>query len=268
MLKLIPVSLLALFVGGWATQSLVSAEAASANTRPFKYEEPTSLTATIYAKDAGQKKVLFKFKRTAARSGSKISVVRDFTYPDGKLAARERAIYNGDELVSYALEELQIGAAGSVSIRREAGQPAKGILAFEYNKDAAAGGKAKTSTEGLRDDTLISDMVAQFLASHWGELARGEKVKCRYVVVPRRETVGFTFVKDSESSYQGRKALVLRMEATSMIIARLVDPLYFTVEKDAPHRVLQLVGRTTPKVKAGSAWEDLDALTVFDWPAR
>jgi hypothetical protein len=247
----------------WANQSLVHAQS---NPRPLNYEEPTLLTATIYAKDAGPKKVLYRFKRTATRFGMKVSVVREFSYPDGKPAARERAVYEGDDLTSYALEELQIGAAGSTTIQRESGNPAKSVLLFEYTKDVGAAGKAKTSTEVLRNDTLTSDMVASFLASHWAELARGEKVRCRYIVVPRRETVGFTFVKDAEASYQGRKALVLRMEATSPIIARLVDPLYFTVERDAPHRVFQLVGRTTPKVKVGSSWEDLDAITVFDWP--
>ena len=247
----------------WASQGFVSAQS---TPHPLQYEEPTVLTATIYAKDARPRKVLYRFKRTATRSGTKVSVVREFTYPDGRPAARERAVYEGDDLVSYALEELQIGAAGIATIQREAGNPAKSVLLFEYTKDLGAGSKAKTSTEAFRNDTLTSDMVATFLASHWAELARGEKVKCRYVVVPRRETVGFTFVKDADTSYQGRKALVLRMEATSPIIARLVDPVYFTVESDAPHRVFQFVGRTTPKAKVGSAWEDLDALTVFDWP--
>jgi hypothetical protein len=29
--------------------------------------------------------------------------------------------------------------------------------------------------------------------------------------------------------------------------------------------VLQYDGRTTPKLKDGSKWKDLDAATVFDW---
>jgi len=58
------------------------------------------------------------------------------------------------------------------------------------------------------------------------------------------------------------------MEPTSPIIARLIDPVIFTVEKDGPHRVLQYVGRVTPKTKAGTKWADLDATFVFDWPDR
>jgi hypothetical protein len=110
-------------------------------------------------------------------------------------------------------------------------------------------------------------MVAAFLADHWGELARGEKVKCRYVVVPRRETVGFTFTKEADTTAQGRGVLVIKMEATSLIIAALVDPVFFTVEKTGQHHILQYVGRVTPKAKIRETWEDLDALVVFDWPA-
>jgi hypothetical protein len=57
------------------------------------------------------------------------------------------------------------------------------------------------------------------------------------------------------------------MEATSLIIAQLVDPVLFTVEKDGQHRVLQYVGRVTPKTKAGNKWNDLDATFVFEWPS-
>ena len=268
MQNLIPISLVALFIGGGENLTFASAESTNASARPLNYEAPALLTGTIYAKDPGQKQVLFKFKRTATRAGSKISVVREYTYPDGKPAVRERAIYDGDDLVSFALEELQIGAAGSATIRREPGNSLRGTISFEYTEGAASGAKPKTSTEALRNDTVISDMVAPFLASHWAELAGGRKVRCRYVVVPRRETVGFAFVKESETTCQGRKAVILRMEATSFIIARLVDPLYFTVEAEAPHRVFQFVGRLTPKVKVGSAWEDLDGLMIFDWPNR
>jgi hypothetical protein len=90
-------------------------------------------------------------------------------------------------------------------------------------------------------------------------------VKCRYIVVPRRETVGFTFTKEAASTWQGRQVLIVRMEASSQVIAALVNPLVFTVEQAWPHRVLQYVGRTTPKTQAGSKWKDLDAVTVFDW---
>jgi hypothetical protein len=111
-------------------------------------------------------------------------------------------------------------------------------------------------------------MVGPFLASHWAALQRGEKVKCRYIVVPRAETVGFTFSKDSEAAGSDQDVLIVKMEATSPFLSPLVDPLFFTIEKAPPHRVLRYAGRTTPRIKAGSKWKDLDALTVLTGKRR
>jgi hypothetical protein len=253
--------LAALLSGAGGQKELVGAEAHQATGRKLKYEWPASMTGAIYA--SGTNHLLFTFKRSATRSGSILKARRDFTYPDSKPAARERVVYDGDELVAYELEELQIGAAGSATIRRAPDNPAKGTIEFSYTSEP--GGRPKVHTESLRDNTLTADMIGPFLRSRWEGLSRGEKVKCRYLVLPRRETVGFTFVKASDSTWHGREVLIVRMEPTSLFVSALVDPLVFTIEKAPPHRVLQYVGRTTPKIRVRGEWKDLDAVTVFDW---
>ena len=62
--------------------------------------------------------------------------------------------------------------------------------------------------------------------------------------------------------------VIIKMEPTSLIIARLVDPVFFTLEKNDQHRVLRYTGRVTPKTKVGNKWDDLDATVVFDWPSQ
>jgi hypothetical protein len=235
----------------------------NANGQPLKYEEPRQLTGAIYALGTDSRKLMFKFRREATRSGDQLNVQRDFTYPDGKLAAQEHVVYIGDRLVLYELKELQIGASGGARIRRHADNAAKGSIEFTYSTEA--GHPSRVRTEVLADNTLIADMVGPFLASHWEAIRRGEKIKCRYIVVPRTETVGFTFLKDPASGPQDGRALRVRMEATSPFVAALVDPLFFTIEQAPPHRVLQYAGRTTPKVQVAGKWKDLDAVTVFDW---
>jgi len=263
--KLTPLGVAVVLMCAGVVRDSCAGEDTNRAASSFMYEGPVELTGTIYAKDSNPRKLLYRFKRQAARSGAKVNVVRDYMNPDGTPAARERIFYDGDKLVSFELEELQIGAGGSARLRYEPGNPQKGTTTFEYNKDSRDAKAAKTSDESLRVDTLVGDMIAPFLAKHWNELSRGDKVKCRYVVVPRRETVGFTFSRDSETANEGHPSLVIRMEATSPFIAALVDPLYFTVGKESPHRVMQYVGRVTPKIKKGDNWEDLDALVVFDW---
>ncbi len=263
----IPTTVFALFsilaLTGVGGMDCVAAEATNTGSIFSVYEEPKLLTGAVYGSEPGSKKLLYKFTRVATRSGSQVKVQRDFTYPDGKLASREVITYEGNALVSFELEEQQIGASGSAKIRRERDNPAKNGIDFSYSK--GPGGKAKLRTEDLAGNTLNSDMIANFLAAHWDKLARGEKLKSRYIVVPRAETVGFTFVKEPETTGQDRKVTIVRMEATSAILAALVDPLFFTMENAPPHRVLQYAGRTTPKIQVSGKWKDLDAVTVFDW---
>jgi hypothetical protein len=253
-----------ILAGYFQGQHASLADSIQSDNAKLLYEEPRTLTGAIYAAgSSGQ--LLFKFKRQATRSGATLNVLREYTYPDGKLAARERVVYEGDNLVSYQLEELQTGAGGSAKVRRDPKKQAKGTLEFEYRKEAGGANRPKVSDEQLKPSTLMNDMVGPFLLSHWDALIAREKVKCRYIVIPRAETVGFTFTKESELTWKGREVIVVKMEPTSPIISALVDPLFFTIEKASPHRVLQYVGRTTPKIKAGGKWKDLDAVTVFDW---
>src|SRR5258708_18343303 len=228
----------------------------------LRYEEPKYLTGEIYDTGPETKKLRFKFKRVATRSGSTLNVERDYTYPDGKLAVQERAVYQGNDLEFYELKEPQIGAEGSARIQRIPGNPAKRSVEFQYRPEP--GGAPKTRTEALAENTLIGDMVGPFLASHWDALSRGEKVKCRYIVVPRRETVGFTFIKVAEGSQQGRQVSIVKMEASSPLVGTLVDPLFFTLDSSPSHHVLEYTGRTTPKIQVRGKWKDLDAVTVFD----
>src|SRR5712672_1162096 len=251
--KLLPLLLL---VSGIATG--VRSQSASA----FKYEEPKSLTATIYSLD--RKTVLFKFSRRLTRSGNQLEAIREYIYPDGKLAARERVVYNSDDLQAYELKVLQTGSYGRASVKSDPDNPARKVLSFVASKDPA-NGTPKQRSEPLRNDTLTYDMVGSFLAEHWDAIMKGEEVKFRMIVAPRAETVGFRVVKESESQWQGKPVVILRMEPTSPIIRALVDPLHFKIEKQSPHRVFEYTGRTTLKIKSGSKWEDLDALTVFDW---
>ncbi len=263
--KLILFVLGLVMLGGGVVRNAGGAESTNSAAVLSIYEGPAEITGTIYAKDSNPKKELYKFKRTATRTGSKVNVLREYLNPDGTTAARERAFYDGNQLLAYELDELQIGASGSARIQRDPANSGKGKILFEYNKDEANASSVKKNDESLRGETLVGDMIASFLQQHWGELFRGEKVKCRYIVVPRRETVGFTFVRDSDATISGHPAMVVRMEATSPIIAAMVDPIYFTVEKESQHRVSQYLGRVVPKVKKGEKWEDLDALVLFDW---
>jgi hypothetical protein len=234
----------------------------TAQTPPglLDYSEPKLLTGTVYEKGSALKKILFTFRRTTTQSNATVRALMEFRSPSGALAARGRVLYAANKLVSCELEELQTGAHGIAWVSSHA---EKAKMLFEYTP--GKGSRTKTGNESLQQDTLVNDMMAPFIRAHWDGLSQGSAVKFRYAALERAETVGFKLVKDAETIWREIPAIRLKMEPTSRIIAALVDPLYFTVEKDGRHRLLEYVGRTTPKILKGGKWKDLDALTVYDW---
>jgi len=237
--------------------ALLSVPVVHAADTSIDYLEPKAFTGTIYS-DASLKHILFKFRRTATSSGSEIHVVREFNLPNGKLAAREQVVYEGSQLKSITLEEMQAGAKGVAEVQSVGGES-------KMNFNYAEGSTKKTGSEKFLNEILTSDMVGPFIAAHFDEIAKGEVVKCRLISVSRAETVGFKFIKEADTTWRGKLAMVITLQPSSVIIAHLVDPLHFVVEKDGMHRVLQYTGRTTPSVRRNGKWEDLDAVTVFDW---
>jgi hypothetical protein len=234
-------------------------------TNPLKYEEPKFLTGRIFPKISDRKAYAFKFTRQATRSGQNLQVLREYSYPDGTMAARERLSYQGDDLISYQLEELQSNSGGRAILQRDPLVPQRDRILFEYSDDLSSR-RTKIASEPLHPNTLVNDMVGPFLLSHWPELRDGKEIKCRYIVVPRRETVGFTFKRQHSRPGDPPDTVRVKMEASSPIIAALVEPLSFLIEEKPPHHVLEYQGRTTPKIRSGLGWKDFDAVTVFDWP--
>ena len=235
-----------------AVSLCVSARAANTG---IDYFEPQVLSGTVYS-DESLTRVLFTFRRTATRYGSAIHAVREFYSPDGALAARERVIYERGQLKSFSLEDFQVGSRGSAVV-----QPGETKMNFDF----VMGATRRNGTEKYMDEILVNDMVAPYIAANWNALASGDVLKCRFVSIPRAQTVGFKFFKESDSTWRGKPVMIVKAEPTSIIIAQLVSPLHFVVEKSGEHRVLEYTGRTTPKFRKNGKWEDLDAVTVIDW---
>jgi hypothetical protein len=225
------------------------------------YLEPKLLTGSIYDKPGGR--LLFTFRRTATQTGDVVSVLREFYNPDSSLASQERVQYERGRLVRFELDERQTGASGNARVELLGNQRQR--IHFQYTTRSSRTEKTKQNNETVSDQALISDMLPGLIAQHWDELARGDTAKFRYIVLPRLETIAFKLKRESTAELHGKKVIRIKMEPASRLIAQFVDPLVFTIEADAPHRILQYWGRTTPKIRSGQSWKDLDALTIFNW---
>ena len=250
----------------WIASNTATCPAAPADTIPsesFDYAAPKLLTGTLYVVGSNQKQVLFTFQRSATRSGSTIRVERRFDRPDGSTGAVENIVYESGQLVSYEMKELQAGLWGTIQIYPDPKNPARQKILINHGRVADA--RRKGTLEDLPKDTVIDDNLYPFVLAHWDELQRGTIVKFRFVSLEWEKAFGFKLSKATESVVQGKAAVWIRMEPTSLLVARFMNPIYFGIEKNDPHRILEYVGRTTPRFKNGKSWKYLDAETVFDW---
>lgn len=207
-------------------------------------------TAKIYdLKD--RSKHLYNFKNEIEISGDTKKMVATYTDLDGKLLVHETTVLkqvDGKEsLVSYDLDHKQMGATGKIEVR-------DGKAHFTYTKD----GETKTASEKVGDDFVISTMIVGFLGRNWEKIKKGETLKVRLGVVDRRETVGFSYKKESESA----DGVKVKMRPSSMIIAAIVNPLIWTMEPNGGF-LKELEGRSPVKTAEGDKFKDFDGYTVY-----
>jgi len=240
----------------------LAADAASpVATTAYDYAEPKLLTGTLYAIGSERKTALFTFRRTATRSNSVVHVEREFFATNGALAAEEKVMYESNRLVSFEMREFQERVSGAIHIEPDPQNPDRQKLFIGFGRGLTP---PKGDAQKLPPDTLIDDTLYPFLLAHWDDLMRGDAVKFRFISLEWERTFEFRFVKAGESVQAGEPVVQIRMEPTGLFVARLVDPLIFTVEKNRPHRIRSYLGRTTPRIKKGKSWKYLDAETVFD----
>jgi hypothetical protein len=256
--RLVPVMLwLSVIPAGLAADA-----AGPASLESFDYAEPKLFTGTLYEIGSGQKKVLYTFRRTANCSNSTVHVEREFLGTNGSVAAVEKVVYESGRLVSFQMQEFQAQVSGAVEIAPDPKNPDRQQIFLGFAKGL---NPPKGDAQNLQPDTLTDDSIYPFMMVHWDDLMRGDAVKFRFISLEHERTFMFRFVKTGESVQDGRAVEQIRMEPTGLIVARLVNPLIFIVEKDSPHHILSYTGRTTPRVKKGKSWKYLDAETVFDW---
>jgi len=203
--------------------------------------------------DKKSEKTLFRFTRT--QNGD--SVTRHFVDLDGKLVVAETVSYSGDQLQRISFEQHQLSESGELDVKN-------GKIHFKYTKD----GKTKTDEEKQNPTTISIDQIFTTLMKNWEALMKGETIHVRLIVLDRLETVGFKFFKEKDLKFKDKDVTVIKMKPASFIIAAIVDPLFFyfdkTEQKDSEQKLIQVIGRTVPKIKDDSKWKNLDAILRFE----
>ena len=211
---------------------------------------------TLFEKGSQRKNILFYFKHEdESQKGTLKKITNTFTDAQGNKAVSELATF--DELgniKTMTIEQFQTSEQGSLEVK-------EGKLLFQWTKE----GKTKTAEEKLTSNLVVGPSTVPYLLKNWSTIEKGDTVEVRFAALDRRETVGFSFFKTEEKKVNGRDVVVVKMKATSFIIAAIVDPLYFTFDKETK-KLVELVGRTLPKRKVGNSWKDLDVEITYEYP--
>lgn len=213
------------------------------------------LTGQIFPLKGAQTTPIFEFRSEAEVKDGRYVMTGTFTARDGSVALIERTELEGDNdqgrLLKYTSEQKQLGSLGVLEIK-------DGKAHFTYTID----GKTKTDDEKLSDNFVVGPTLVRHMRAHWSELMAGGKLRLRFAVIDRRESVGFEFSKEREVEINGKKLVVIKMRPSSFVISALVDPLHFYMQPDGSN-LDRLEGRTPLKLKEGEKFKDLDALTVY-----
>ena len=215
-------------------------------------EKHKIMGAKIFDKSAPAE-ILFTMERTDELKANTAQVATSYKDPAGAVVVVEKSFSEKGVFKKYALEQKQIEATGEIEV---VGNEIK----FSYTKK----GKTQTAVEKLVDNFVVPPTLVPYLQANWDKLIAGKTLDIRFGVVDRRETVGFDFKVQGEKEVNGKKLTVVKMRPSSFLIAAIVNPLFFYFDPEGP-KLIQIEGRVPPKKKVGSAWKDLDALSVYSY---
>ncbi|HRK07338.1 MAG TPA: hypothetical protein PLZ57_06180 [Pseudobdellovibrionaceae bacterium] len=229
------------------------------------YAQTTNLTPNFSAKIFALKKrdqMLFTMKNEFSVTGDQKTYVSTYLSPEGRELVRETSTFQISEgrevLKKFRVEQLQLETDGFVEL-------SEGKARFSFTK----AGKTQTAEESVGEDFVVSSTLVAHLRQpkNWERLLKGERVRVRFAVIDRRETVGFEFFKVKEVEVQGRKAIAVKMKASSLIISAIVDPLHFYIDLENG-LLLEMEGRSAVKVGEVGKWKDFDGYTVYTHTAK
>ncbi len=213
------------------------------------------LKGKIFDQEGDPSTVLFSFERTERTEGGKRIVEgKYFEVPGNTLALHEKLIYaQGATLFErYEYERAISNESAVVEIR-------DGKIHFSYNDN----GKKEDNKEKLEENTINRDEIVPFIKRNWDKLMKGEKLKSRFVLPDRAETIGFGLRKRENVTEKGIAAVRVVMFALSPFVAAVAGDTFLTFETAGEHRLLKVEGRTPVLKRVGKAFKTLNGRIEF-----
>lgn len=208
----------------------------------------------FFEKGSKRSKLLFTSQARVSTEGSRRLQHVVFKGLDGSELVVEDTIWNDGVLQRFVVDQKQLNEHGEIELSTD-------TVTFRYTKD----GQTKTATEKRTANLVIPGVLSDYVRDHWAAIQKNENLVVRFAVVDRLETVGFRFSKDKDVVIDGTKYVLVTMEPSEFFIRLLVKPVKIVFFENGDG-ILEITGRTSPKLRDGKSWSDCEAEGVFVVP--
>lgn len=218
--------------------------------------QTTSYDIELYALEGDT--LLYKASRTISQFEGKVMESTSFKTPDGKPVQEVVGTFVAETLapLSYTLNDARSFQEETLVIEGE-----KVYMTYLEK----LGEEKKTDTIDYKPGMLVISAVTPYIQRNWDKLAAGEKLPFRVMAASKLDSYQFRLMK-AEGDKAGKApegGMVVRMEPDTWLVRAMVDPLYFVLEGQPPHRVVEFRGRSSVKTDEG---EDQDLRYMFIYP--
>ena len=199
---------------------------------------------------------IYTFERNETTEAGKRIVESKFFANDGKVALWEKLHYTPGKNI-FDLYEFE----RPLSKEKATVRPENDKLHFVYDD----GPEHNTAKESLEENTINREEIPTFVAANWNKLMDGDKLKSRFIVPDRAETIGFGMRKREEVTHKGKPAVRVILFALSPFVAMIAGDTFLIFEKDGQHRLLQVDGRTPMLKQVEGKWKSFTGRVEYDY---
>ena len=190
----------------------------------------------------------YRAERTFVESDGKTTETTIFSTPEGTPIQEVVGVFETDTLVpvSYTVNDQRSGQ------KETALREGDKVLMTALEK---TGEKEKSGSVKYKEGMIIISSVVPFIQRNWEALAEGKELTFLLLAPVKQDYFQFRVVKDDGKGELKVKApegaMVIRMEADTWLIRKMVDPMYFVMDGQPPHRILEYHGRSSVKTDEG-----------------
>jgi len=185
-----------------------------------------------FAYDHDSGKYLYTEVHTQRYEGKRwvSGTIRYYT-PDGTLLGDKTLDFSSDPTIPVFKTEL---------LREHYSEAITAVTPETVTMEKFSDGKLKTATIERKGTMAADSGFHNLLVAHFKDLLDGRTVRFRFVVASQLDTYRFRVMKTGDTTFDGKPAVVLRVEPDSLLRV-LAGPLTMIYSRDDPH-LLQYEG--------------------------